>query len=313
MSDPLDALADSPSRRWLLQLRNLDGTVRTSAQLRALLPGFKGQKGIYKPRGAVHALWVRQTLRKVYPDKEPVVNPDGSWVYDYSAEGRGGRPDLSLPTNRALLKCQEDGIPVGVIRQVASAQGPRTYEVRGLGYVTGFDGEHFRIRGEPIDVSARPVESPTQLQFEPFDRTLPSLAATLRQNRAFRFRLAVRRVYHERCGLCNIGYRIAGAPVALEAAHVIPVDRMGTSKDVRNGILLCSNHHALFDGFAWTLDEDFRVRVTENRGFRESAASNHVVRAEGHRLPNLPDEITDRPDAQAIRFRTDLFERHQPV
>lgn len=311
MADPLESVRNPQQREVLDRIRRMDGVVQSSATLREILPGFKGQKGIYKPSGSVHALWIRQTLRRAYPDKELVVNPDGSWVYDYAPEGRAGSPDMTLDTNRALLRCMKDGIPVGVIRQVRSPMG-RMYEVRGLGYVTDFDGGHFRLRGEPIDISARPVVVPDKLQFEPFDRAFPQLSTSLRRTRYERFRLAIRRVYHERCSLCNLGYHLGQAPLALEAAHLIPVEAYGTSKDVRNGVLLCSNHHVLFDNFAWTMDEDLRVQVTSDGGFRRSAASNHVLLVEGKRLPNLPDETLESPDPLAVRFRMELFEKHQP-
>ena len=311
MTDPLAKINEKSWRAQLQLFRDLDGELRTSLELRNTLPGFKGQKGIYKPRGSPYALWVRQTLRGVYQDKEPVVEPDGSWRYDYAPEGRDGRPDMRLDTNRALLKCMIDKMPIGVIRQKRSLGPERVYEVRGLGYVTEFDGDHFVLRGEPIDVTARPFGGPESMSFEPFDRTLPSLAPLLRKNREARFKLAIRRIYHERCGLCNIGYHVGPIPLAIEAAHIIPVQHQGTSKDVRNGILLCSNHHALFDSYAWTMDEDLRVKVTSDQDFRESAQSNHVLRIEGKRLPNLPDQELESPDPVAIRFRMDLFDKSQ--
>lgn len=311
MTDPLNALADQTQRKHLELLRDLDGQVESSAALRSKLPGFKGQKGIYQPRGSQYALWIRQTLRRAYPDREPTIGPDGSWEYDYSPEGRGGSPAMTLSTNRALQKCMEDGVPVGVLRQVASVRGQRRYEIRGLGYVTGFDGSHFRIRGEPIDVSRRPLEATASLEFRPFEDVAPHLEPTLRRIRDVRFKLEVRRVYHERCSLCNLGYRLGSTPLALEAAHVIPVQNHGTSDDIRNGLLLCSNHHTLFDGYAWTVDEDLRVRVTSDATFRKSAVGNHVMLAEGKRLPNLPDRPQQNPDPVALRFRLDLFEEHQ--
>lgn len=311
MPDPLDRITDPARRELLSRLRGLDGSVNTSARLRTILPGFKGQKGIYKPRGSEYALWVRQTLRRAYPDKKLVVNPDGSWVYDYSPEGREGQPDMTLDTNRSLLKCMKDEVPVGVVRQVRSHSRIRNYEVRGLGYVTGFDGTHFRIQGEPIDITDRPIGSLAAVRFEPFDHVFPELAPALRRIRDQRFKLAIRRVYHERCSLCNLGYHLGQTPLALEAAHVIPVESSGTSKDVRNGLLLCSNHHTLFDSFAWTIDEDLRVHVTSDPDFRRSASSNHVMKAMGEQLPNLPDDLLERPDPQAIRFRMDLFDRNQ--
>lgn len=311
MADPLEWMDGTARRQQLERLRELDGSVESSAKLRELIPGFKGQKGIYKPRGSPYALWVRQTLRQVYPDKQLLPKPDGSWLYEYSPEGREGHPDMTLDTNRALLKCMEDGVPIGVIRQLPSTGGQRSYEVRGLAYVTGFDGTHFRIQGEPIDVSDRPVTAPATFEFQPFDRTFPTLAPALRRMRDQRFKLAIRRVYHERCSLCNVGYHLGTTPLALEAAHLIPVENDGTSKDVRNGILLCSNHHTLFDTYVWTLDEDLRVQVTADSAFRRSATKNHIMLAEGRKLPNLPDDASDLPGNQAVKFRMDLFERHQ--
>ncbi len=309
MTDPLESIENPRQRELLARVRQMDGAVESSSALRASLPGFKGQKGIYKPAGSTYALWVRQTLRRAYPDKELVVNPDGSWVYDYSPEGRAGTPDMNLDTNRALLRCMKDGVPVGVIRQVPSAKS-RLYEVRGLGYVTGFDGRHFRLQGEAIDISQRPTTTPN-LRFEPFDKTFPQLSTSLRRIRFERFKVAIRRIYHERCSLCNLGYHLGQAPLALEAAHLIPVEAHGTSKDIRNGVLLCSNHHALFDNYAWTMDEDLRVHVTLDPTFRKSAASNHVLSVEGRRLPNLPDQSLESPAPLAIQFRLDLFEKHQ--
>jgi putative restriction endonuclease len=310
MPDPLDSVTSALRREQLARIREMDGMIESSTKLREIIPGFRGQKGIYKPAGSDHALWIRQTLRRAYPDKELIVNPDGSWVYDYAPEGRAGHPDMSLDTNRALLRCLEDGAPVGVIRQVPSA-GERRYEVRGLGYVTEFDGSHFRLRGEPIDISDRPVRVPSRLQFEPFDRRFPQLSSSLRRSRYERFKIAIRRVYHEKCSLCNMGYHLGQMPLALEAAHLIPVEAFGTSKDVRNGMLLCSNHHALFDNYAWTIDEDLRVLVTADEDFRRSATSNHVLRVEGRRLPNLPDQAFEAPDPVAARYRMDLFGKNE--
>ena len=130
----------------------------------------------------------------------------------------------------------------------------------------------------------------------------------LRQQRDYRFGLAVRRAYNDRCSLCEIGYRVHGRAVGVEAAHIIPVEDRGTSLDVRNGILLCPNHHVLFDEYAWVPDEDLRVLVTSDSEFRRSAAVNHVLRWEGKRLPNLPAKGDLLPAAEALRFRLGRFE-----
>jgi hypothetical protein len=112
-----------------------------------------------------------------------------------------------------------------------------------------------------------------------------------------------------RCSLSEVGYRVRGRPLGLEAAHIIPVSDRGTSVDVRNGLLLCGNHHVLFDAFAWAPDEDLRVRVAADGPFRESAAANCVLTWEGRRLPNLPESADLRPAVEAVRFRLGQFER----
>jgi len=98
-------------------------------------------------------------------------------------------------------------------------------------------------------------------------------------------------------------------PLGLEAAHIIPVSENGTSADVRNGVLLCRNHHVLFDEFTWTPDEDLRVHVADDEQFRKSAVANCVLDWEGKRLPNLPEKADLRPGAEAVRFRLEQFER----
>jgi len=144
--------------------------------------------------------------------------------------------------------------------------------------------------------------------FRPFEEH-PDVRPEWRQLRDQRFGVVVRRAYHERCSLCEVGYRVRGRALGLEAAHIIPVSERGTSADVRNGLLLCRNHHVLFDAFAWAPDEDLRVQVTTDEAFRESAAANCVLDWEGRQLPNLPEKAELRPAAEAVRFRMEQIER----
>ena len=309
MADPIDSVPDEEFRRQLLWLRTNYGTVVDSQRLGLLVLGFKSQKGIYKPTGSPYALWVRQTLRGVYPDQEPHYFPDGSWTYRYSPEGRDGRIDMSLDTNQALLRGMEDRIPVGVMRQSSGASGSRAYEVLGLAYVEKFDGTHFVLRGESISWTELPAPETVPVPFKPFEETPLKLAPLIRRLRDQRFTIAVRKAYHERCSLCEVGYRVRGRVLGLEAAHIIPVSDRGTSADIRNGMLLCSNHHVLFDEFVWTPDEDLRVRVVDDDDFRKSAEANCIMDWEGKELPNLPGPSQLWPAGEALRYRLERFDR----
>lgn len=309
MSDPLSSVSNEALRAQLWKIREKVGTVLSVKSLQGELQGFLSRKGIYKPSGSRYALWVRQTLSKAYPDEAPVVHPDGSWTYKYSPEGRGGKTDLSLDTNKSLLRCRDDGVPVGVLVQREGGTSGRTYEVMGLAIVEDFDGTHFILRGEPIDWDTKPVLETAQPPFEPFERSLPHRSEVFQRLREPRFSWAVNQAYGEKCSLCELGFKLRGEPIGLEAAHVIPFKDGGTSRDVRNGILLCRNHHSLFDGWAWTIDEKYRVMVADDKGFRSTAASNHILSLEGKEIPNLPKAPELRPDPKAIVYRLDRFSK----
>ncbi|MCI4363162.1 MAG: HNH endonuclease [Thermoplasmata archaeon] len=312
MADALERVSDPKLREQLQLIRNLYGQVLTSEDLQRQIKGFQGQKGIYKPAGAEQALWVRQTRRGIYPDKELSLQPDGSWTFLYAPEGRDGQTDLTLDTNRALLTCKSTGSPVGVFRQTTDVLGRTAYDVLGLARVEAYDGEHFVLRGEPIDWTSAPIPEEVVPTFSPFQVDGPSMVESLRIARDSRFSVALRRVYHERCALCQVGYRVKGQVVGVEAAHIIPVQDGGVISDLRNGMLLCKNHHALFDRFAWTFDGKLEVRVSPDREFRESALANHLLGWEGKRLANLPTLDRDLPAPEAIDWRERRFDEAWP-
>lgn len=309
MGDPVERMRNRRLIESLLKIRDLVGTMASSQTLQEEIPGFKTRKGIYKPQNSDFALWIRQTIKGTYPDQEPVYLPDGSWLYKYTPEAKAGQTDLGLSTNKALLNSKDHGVPVGVFIQREISGLKRTYEVLGLAYVEDFDGTHFIIHGEPIDVEDEPMLTNAIKPFEPFETDSLRLydATSVMRKRAFQ--TAVRRIYHEKCSLCELGYKFHGQPIGVEAAHVIPVNEKGTSKDVRNGILLCKNHHDLFDRYLWAFDEDYRVHVAIDSIFRKSAEQNHVLKVEGKKLPNLPDEDYDLPDPVAINFRFERFQK----
>lgn len=309
MADPVEGVRDSSLKAQLQLIRERYGDVVRAADLQREVTGFRGQRGIYKPAGSEYALWIRQTLAGVYPDQEPTYHTDGSWTYRYSPEAKGGLTDLDLPTNRGLIRCKEDRVPVGVFRQKRDLAGAVSYEVLGLAFVEGFDGTHFVLRGEPIDWTEAPTVQDVVPTFRPFEIDAPASEEISRVLRDRRFGVVIRQIYHERCSLCSIGYRVRGRAVALDAAHIIPVDRRGVIGDVRNGLLLCKNHHALFDGWAWTIDEDLRIMVSRDKDFRDSAVANHILTWEGQRLPNLPERAEDLPASEAIQWRMTEFER----
>ena len=65
------------------------------------------------------------------------------------------------------------------------------------------------------------------------------------------FRSAViKRFKFCKCVLCDAPKEV------IEAAHIIPVEDNGSDWD-QNGMLLCKNHHSLFDKGLWVVDPDY--------------------------------------------------------
>jgi putative restriction endonuclease len=221
-------------------------------------------KGIYKPQGWVYALSVRQVLNGPYPDREPLTRPDGTWLYRYFQEN----PDPMLRdeqyTNRSLMACQRDRVPVGALLQVAPKPNVR-YHVLGLALVARWDAGYFYLEGFNADgvahtgglateLEALLYESGLEMSAEEqafaeqmstpkaaFDARRRVLAAIVRRQGQGVFRQQLLLAYEGRCAVtgCDV-------EAALEAAHIEPY--LGPhSNDMANGLLLRADVHTLFD------------------------------------------------------------------
>lgn len=227
-------------------------------------------KGIYKPEWMDYALSVRQTLRTDYPDREPLIHPDGTWSYQYHQEGSSIDDLHSLYTNRALLNCQRDKIPVGVMRQTKAKPGVR-YQILGLAIVAKWDSGYFFLEGWSKSEDALELNSTADVhelldlvhedleargEFDPSSvesarrRVLRSVV--YRQGSA-KFRATLLQIYGGRCA-------VTGCDVVevLEAAHVTPYMGEETNSP-QNGILLRADIHTLWDLGLIAIDENSRT------------------------------------------------------
>jgi hypothetical protein len=103
-------------------------------------------KGIYKPSWLQYALSVRQSLGGPYHDREPVVHADGTWTFLYFQENEDPANRDSEYTNRGLLECHKDRVPVGVFRQVVGRPSSK-YQILGVAMVTGWEEGYFFLEG----------------------------------------------------------------------------------------------------------------------------------------------------------------------
>lgn len=111
-------------------------------------------KGIYKPKWTKYALSVRQSLNSPYTDKEPITRPDGTWFYPYFQENTDPSARDNEFTNRALMNCWRDRVPIGVFRQTLGKPLPK-YMILGVALVEGWEDGYFLLEGFSPDGCCR--------------------------------------------------------------------------------------------------------------------------------------------------------------
>ena len=93
---------------------------------------------------------------------------------------------------------------------------------------------------------------------------------------------------------------------ALQAAHIVPWSECAKAErlDPRNGLLLCSTHHALFDDGVLTIDEDLRIVHVDDYPPESCSAADTWFTQRIHGQPiALPEDDRLRPTANYIGRR----------
>lgn len=221
---------------------------------------FNPQTGIQKPAGWKYAVSVRQTLTSAYDDHPPVRVADGSWTYRYFQERLDPKQAARIATNKGLLACLEDDVPVAVMIQEKPKPGV-LYRVWGLAKVIRFADGYFLLQGynkageltgqhlEPA--LAYEVPSATYAEVaEAAELSEPlSLEDARRQINAQiyvrqgggKFRSDALKRFKGRCVVsqCDVEQ-------VLEAAHIVPY-RGGHTNTADNALLMRGDIHTLFD------------------------------------------------------------------
>ena len=98
--------------------------------------------GIFKPAWSEYALSISIKQSSPYEHKdEATFLDDGQWLITYAPRSGG----LDMSDNRALLKCTEKKVPLGVFKQMTEKTNKKygsTYLVMGLGLITNYDADN---------------------------------------------------------------------------------------------------------------------------------------------------------------------------
>jgi putative restriction endonuclease len=230
-------------------------------------------KGIYKPRGLPYAvISIRINLDSPYPDGVPEQAPGAGWLLSYHQENADPASRDQAFTNRGLMQCISDQIPVGVLREHPPQNSRSRYEILGLALpVRWADGYFFLHSLNPpaapiIDTVSDLLEATARSEIERLARTqsLPADDYDARL-RAFRnivtrrgqpaFRAVLLKAYGGKCAITGFD-----APAALEAAHLRPY-RGPESDVVSNGLPLRADIHTLLDLRLIAIDPASRVII----------------------------------------------------
>lgn len=99
------------------------------------------------------------------------------------------------------------------------------------------------------------------------------------------FRKALLKAYNSKCAICGLSYQFV-----LQAAHIIPWSKSNSKQkmDVCNGVLLCANHHSLFDKGHINISDDYKLII--NPKLKQSSISDRNLTSlfdnKKLRLPN---------------------------
>lgn len=250
-------------------------------------------KGIHKPKDWDHALSIRVMLSSDYEDGDIEFDERGRWHFRYHQEGEASDGPTTEFTNRALLRNRDDGVPIGVMRQVTVGP-PVQYDVLGLGRVIGYADGFFHIVG-PVEMDDPLPVADIVEHFDPSnieDARRFTLAVIHRRQGQQRFRQKLLEAYDRKCA-------ISGCDVEqlLDAAHIVPYRGPGTNT-VQNGLLLRTDLHTLFDlGLLTIAPETFEVAVSG------TVASSEYRAFDGARL-RLPTNRERWPSREALSHRT---------
>ena len=257
---------------------------------------YNGARGIWRDKKSTsdltpsgNGICVGISSRGKYDDEID----DETGTYDYPATKSSTYDQGDIDSMRAAL---ELGLPVFLIRDT-NAKGEL---VQGKGPKRRVDRIEF-LEDDPISGNLvftfslggrRDYQLPADEEgscFQARKATKKEVSTKKRSQAAFRAAV-VRRYGGKRCALCDAPSEV------IEAAHIVPVSDNG-SDDSGNGLLLCRNHHALFDMGKWCLDP----------------TSLEVIPAIGHDLKSLgvtrsnASYLQLAPSKEALDWRWEHF------
>lgn len=122
------------------------------------------------------------------------------------------------------------------------------------------------------------------------------------------FRSALLKAYENKCAICGFSFT-----EALEAAHIVPWSKSNNAERLspNNGILLCSNHHKLFDSGIIKINSEFKMLHNDNKKKNYTKVDKIVTIEMNLKTIQLPREKKLHPSVDLINKRNHENEHEQ--
>jgi HNH endonuclease len=228
-------------------------------------------------------------------DRDPILSPQQPVLIAYDARrhmsGEQARVSLFVP-----LRLLHDGSSMGWAQgenskgELISVFWPSMMPV----YAEMFFVESIDVTAAVEAAGASPIAGAPAIE-----RARRVTSALVRDRR---FSRAVRSAYDDICAVCGLS---SGLVVG---AHIHPVGAGGCDH-VTNGIALCANHHAAFDGHLLWIDRDDRTLVWHPDVVAQRGSPLLFRAAVRLREPLMAD---DRPSVAAFVARYEHFKDAYP-
>lgn len=108
------------------------------------------------------------------------------------------------------------------------------------------------------------------------------------------FRKALLKAYDKKCAFCEFSF-----VKTLQASHIIPWSKSTKSErlDVRNGILLCANHHSLFDQRKIIVNSEYEIIYDDPTGKNKHSEYDKILTIDLHKKRmKLPKNENHKPN-----------------
>lgn len=153
----------------------------------------------------------------------------------------------------------------------------------------------------------REINNIEHLLLESAEKENPEIAKTVADTpkRNIAFRRVIIRLYNYTCAACRLRIITLDGETAVEAAHIFPFAK-SFDDSIGNGLSLCPLHHWSFDKGLFSIDDDYKMIVSNN--FEETGNEAFLLRSLKAKEIYLPKEKPFHPSLTMIRWhRENMF------